>query len=267
MNKSFIIRPISIIKNVSDMKDSYLLLLFAVVFVFTSCTNSSEKKVVTVPEKNISQIIVQGNENGHEYSYRYTLDYDDLGRIVSAEPDHADIFGVTRCEYGNNAFRIYKGDSGISCLLNDKGFIKSAEDDYFDELLVGKMSYNANNQLISIVVDTVTDQVINCVWKNNDMVELNLMGEKIDFLYTEFENKNRLGFLMTIDKENCTIVFPYYKLLGEPSKHLPLSIGQGDERIVYDYVFDDDGYILKMSLNFELINSSKLIHYSFIYGD
>jgi len=171
--------------------------------------------------KNISKIYVQ---NG-EHNYQYSLNYDSQNRITKIVPDHSEIFGITNLEYGTNTFRISKGDIFVSCLLNEHGYIDVAEDGDFPVSLVGNMYYNETGQLSYIGYG---DEKILLNWENDDMVYMSFQDELIDIKYTTLENKNQFGLFLKIDEENCTPVFPYYTLLGKPTKHLPESVGQGE---------------------------------------
>lgn len=243
----------------NKMKIQKLIIFLLSGGLFAACTNSLKNLQVTVPEKKIVQILVQGNED--EYKYHYILEYDEKGRITKVEPDYPEIFGTFFCEYSTDAFRMGKGDIHVSGSLNEQGYIQSAEDFAFEEMFVGNMTYNNKGQLISIQHPEAEE--ITFTWKNDDMVQLNVMDKQINIAYTSLENKNNLGFLLTIDKENCTPVFPYYTLLGKPSKHLPQSIRQGEQVVNYQYTTDNDGYIKEMTMIYS--DNSKTIRYSFVY--
>ncbi|HHX70122.1 MAG TPA: hypothetical protein GX708_18990, partial [Gallicola sp.] len=73
-----------------------------------------------LPTKNITKITVQDTE----FTYQYTINYDSQNRIIKIVPDHSEIFGITRIEYGTNTFRISKGDIFVSCSLNEHGYIE-----------------------------------------------------------------------------------------------------------------------------------------------
>ena len=242
-----------------------LFIPIVLVAIFISCTNMSAKTEVIVPEKKIIQIIVQTNKDGYEYSYIFTLEYDEKGRIRKIEPNHPNDFGITRFDYGSNTFSMRKGDTYISSLLNEEGDIQSSEDFDYEEMLVGNMTYNNKRQLISIQHPEAGELIF--TWVNDDMVQLNLMDEQLNIVYTSLENKNNLGILLTIDKENCTPVFPYYMRLGKPSKHLPHSIGQGEQKITYQYKLNDDGYINEITMVYphEMVSVGKNVHYKFVY--
>jgi hypothetical protein len=92
---------------------------------------------------------------------------------------------------------------------------------------------------------------------------MNVQEEQIDLTYTEIENKNQFGLLLKIEEENCTPVFPYYSLLGKATKHLPASIGQGEEKISYNYKIDEDGFVTEITMIYP--NNSKTVFYRFAY--
>src|SRR5690554_5041688 len=206
--------------------------------------------------KNISKIYVQ---NG-EHNYQYSLNYDSQNRITKIVPDHSEIFGITNLEYGTNTFRISKGDIFVSCLLNEHGYIDVAEDGDFPVSLVGNMYYNETGQLSSIGYG---DEKILLNWENDDMVYMSFQDELIDIKYTTLENKNQFGLFLKIDEENCTPVFPYYTLLGKPTKHLPESVGQGEQKVSYQYKTDKDGFVTEITMIYP--NNSKTVFYRFSY--
>lgn len=248
------------------MKVQNSIIVLIIMALFASCTNTAQKPKefvsgAVVTEKKISQIIVQGEDGKHKYKYHYTLEYDEKGRVLKIEPDHSDIFGTFYCEYDDDMFRMGKGDMYVTGSLNEEGFVESAgEYDFLEELLVGKMKYNNKGQLVSLSNSDM--EKVSFTWSDDNMVRLNVMDEQINFVYTSLENKNKFGFLLLIDKENCTPVYPYYMLLGTPSKNLPQSIGQGDSAINYRYKQDEDGYINEMTL---IYPDSRLTSYTFVY--
>jgi hypothetical protein len=206
--------------------------------------------------KNISKIYVQ---NG-EHNYQYSLNYDSQNRITKIVPDHSEIFGITNLEYGLNSFRISKGDTFVSCSLNKKGYIKVVEDGDFSSSMFGNMFYNEKGQLASI---EYMNEELFFTWENDNMVEINIEDEQIYVTYTTLENKNQFGLLLKIEEENCTPVFPYYSLLGKATKHLPASIGQGEEKISYNYKIDEDGFVTEITMIYP--NNSKTVFYRFSY--
>jgi len=181
-----------------------------------------------VTTKRITKITVQGEE----YTYNYTLSYDAQGRITKVVPDNSEIFGITKCEYTKKTFRIYKNDIFVSCSLNKHGYIINSKDGDFPIMLIGDIYYNEKGQLLSI---RNGDEKMLFKWENGDMVKINFENEQINVSYTSLENKNQFGLFLKIEEENCTPVFPYYSLLGKATRHLPASIGQGEEKISYNY--------------------------------
>ena len=249
------------------MKVQNSIIVLIIVILFASCSNSAQKAKdlasdTVAPIKKISQILVEGNNGEHKYKYHYTLDYDEKGRVIKIEPENSEIFGTFYCEYDNNMFKMGKGDIYITGSLNKEGFVKSAgEDDLLEELLIGKMKYNNKGQLVSLSNSDM--EKIDFAWSDDNMVRLKVMDEQVDFIYTSLENKNKFGFMLMIDKENCTPIYPYYMLLGTPSKNLPESIGQGDSAVHYKYKLDEDGYIKDMTL---IYPDNRSTSYTFIYS-
>lgn len=210
----------------------------------------------TGPVKKISTITVQSEG----YTYNYTLSYDSLGQITKVVPDNSEIYGITRIEYGTNTFRISKGDIFVSCSLNEHGYIEVAKDGDFPVSLVGNMFYNEKGQLSSIE-DGDENLLFN--WENNDMMQMSFQDEQIDVSYTTLENKNQFGLFLKIDEENCTPVFPYYMLLGKATQHLPESVGQGEQKVSYQYKTDKDGFVTEITMIYP--NNSKTVFYRFTY--
>lgn len=209
-----------------------------------------------LPTKNITKITAQSGE----HNYHYTLNYDSQNRIIKIVPDHSEIFGITRIEYGTNTFRISKGDIFVSCSLNEHGYIEVAKDGDFPVSLVGNMFYNEKGQLSSIE-DGDENLLFN--WENNDMMQMSFQDEQIDVSYTTLENKNQFGLFLKIDEENCTPVFPYYMLLGKATQHLPESVGQGEQKVSYQYKTDKDGFVTEITMIYP--NNSKTVFYRFTY--
>jgi hypothetical protein len=206
--------------------------------------------------KNITKITVQSGEQ----NYHYTLNYDSQNRITKIVPDQSEIFGITNLEYGTNSFRISKGDTFVSCSLNEQGYIKVSEDGDFPVSMIGNMFYNEKGQLASI--DYMNEELF-FTWENDNMVKINIEDEQIDVTYTTLENKNQFGLLLKIEEENCTPVFPYYSPLGKATRHLPASIGQGEEKISYNYKIDEDGFVTEIAMIYP--NNSKTVFYRFAY--
>ena len=209
-----------------------------------------------VTTKRITKITVQGEE----YTYNYTLSYDAQGRITKVVPDNSEIFGITKCEYTKKTFRIYKNDIFVSCSLNKHGYIINSKDGDFPIMLIGDIYYNEKGQLLSI---RNGDEKMLFKWENGDMVKINFENEQINVSYTSLENKNQFGLFLKIEEENCTPVFPYYSLLGKATRHLPASIGQGEEKISYNYKIDEDGFVTEITMIYP--NNSKTVFYRFSY--
>lgn len=222
-----------------------LVLLFATTIYATNVTT-----------KKVTEITVQDTE----YTYQYTINYDSQNRITRIVPDHSEIFGITNFEYGLNSFRISKGDTFVSCSLNEQGYIKVSEDGDFPVSMIGNMFYNKKGQLSSI---DYGDEKLLITWKNDNMVKMSLYDEQIYATYTTIENKNQFGLFLKIDEVNCTPVFPYYMLLGKATKHLPASVGQGGWEISYQYKIDKDGFVTEIAMIYP--NNSKTVFYRFAY--
>ncbi|HOV35170.1 MAG TPA: DUF4595 domain-containing protein [Dysgonamonadaceae bacterium] len=183
-----------------------------------------------------------------------------MNRISEIISDNPEIFGITKLEYATNTFRIGKGDMYVSGSLNEQGYIDIAEDGDFPVLLVGNMFYNEKGLLSSI--ENGNEKML-FTWKNDDMVQMNFQDEQIDVTYTTFENKNRFGLFLKIDEDNCTPVFPYYTLLGKATQHLPASVGQGEQKISYQYKIDKDGFVTEIAMIYP--DNGKTVFYRFAY--
>lgn len=226
-------------------------LIFLSISLFIATTSA-----INIPAKKISKITVQGED----YTFNYTLDYDSQNRITKIVPDHSEIFGITNLEYGTNSFRISKGDTFVSCSLNEQGYIKVSEDGDFPVSMIGNMFYNKIGQLSFI---DYGDEKLLFTWENDNMVKMSLYDEQIYATYTTLENKNQFGLFLKIDEVNCTAIFPYYMLLGKATKHLPASIGQGGWEISYQYKIDKDGFVTEIAMIYP--NNSKTVFYRFAY--
>jgi hypothetical protein len=206
--------------------------------------------------KQITKITVQSPD----YTYNYTLSYDFQNSVIKIVPDNSEIFGITHIEYATNTFRIGKGDMYVSGSLNEQGYIDIAKDGNFPVLLVGNMFYNEKGLLSSI--ENGNEKML-FTWKNDDMVQMNFQDEQIDVTYTTFENKNQFGLFLKIDEDNCTPVFPYYMLLGKATQHLPASVGQGEQKISYQYKTDKDGFVTEIAMIYP--DNGKTVFYRFAY--
>jgi hypothetical protein len=122
------------------------------------------------------------------------------------------------------------------------------------------MFYNEKGQLSSI--ENENGKIL-FTWKNDDMVQMNYEGQQIDVTYTTLENKNKFGLFLKIDDINCTLVYPYYARLGKATKHLPASIGQGEQKISYQYKTDNEGFVIEIAMIYP--NNSKTVFYRFAY--
>jgi hypothetical protein len=228
---------------------SIMLILFGLLFATSTFAENTLLKQIT-------KITVQSVD----YTYNYTLSYDFQNRIIKIVPDNSEIFGITYIEYATNTFRISKGDIYVSGSLNEQGYIDIAEDGDFPVLLVGNMFYNDKGQLSSI--ENGNEKML-FTWKNDDMVQMNFQDEQINVTYTTFENKNQFGLFLKIDEDNCTPVFPYYTLLGKATQHLPASVGQGEQKISYQYKTDKDGFVTEIAMIYP--DNGKTVFYRFAY--
>ena len=224
-------------------------ILFGLLFATSTFAENAQLKQIT-------KITVQSAD----YTYNYTLSYDSQNRIIKIVPDNSEIFGITHIEYATNTFRIGKGDMYVSGSLNEQGYIDIAEDGNFPVLLVGNMFYNEKGLLSSI--ENGNEKML-FTWKNDDMVQMNFQDEQIDVTYTTFENKNQFGLFLKIDEDNCTPVFPYYTLLGKATQHLPASVGQGEQKISYQYKTDKDGFVTEIAMIYP--DNGKTVFYRFAY--
>lgn len=228
---------------------SIMLILFGLLFATSTFAENTLLKQIT-------KITVQSVD----YTYNYTLSYDFQNRIIKIVPDNSEIFGITHIEYATNTFRIGKGDMYVSGSLNEQGYIDIAEDGDFPVLLVGNMFYNEKGLLSSI--ENGNEKML-FTWINDDMVQMNFQDEQIDVTYTTFENKNQFGLFLKIDEDNCTPVFPYYMLLGKATQHLPASVGQGEQKISYQYKTDKDGFVTEIAMIYP--DNGKTVFYRFAY--
>lgn len=228
---------------------SIMLILFGLLFATSTFAENALLKQIT-------KITVQSAD----YTYNYTLSYDFQNRVIKIVPDNSEIFGITHIEYATNTFRIGKGDMYVSGSLNEQGYIDIAEDGDFPVLLIGNMFYNEKGLLSSI--ENGNEKML-FTWKNDDMVQMNFQDEQIDVTYTTFENKNQFGLFLKIDEDNCTPVFPYYTLLGKATQHLPASVGQGEQKISYQYKIDKDGFVTEIAMIYP--DNGKTVFYRFAY--
>ncbi|MFZ6038800.1 MAG: hypothetical protein ACOYU1_11315 [Bacteroidota bacterium] len=226
-----------------------MLILFGLLFATSTFAENALLKQIT-------KITVQSAD----YTYNYTLSYDFQNRVIKIVPDNSEIFGITHIEYATNTFRIGKGDMYVSGSLNEQGYIDIAEDGDFPVLLIGNMFYNEKGLLSSI--ENGNEKML-FTWKNDDMVQMNFQDEQIDVTYTTFENKNQFGLFLKIDEDNCTPVFPYYTLLGKATQHLPASVGQGEQKISYQYKIDKDGFVTEIAMIYP--DNGKTVFYRFAY--
>ena len=229
------------------METHKLISILIIGLLFASCTNTNTQ--INVPEKRISQIYVQSS-NGFEC--KYTLEYDEKGRISKMESDNKGNIETILCEYNKKSFRIGE----IFCKQNKQGYIHSSEVLEYAEAFAGKMEYDKNGRLVSI--DNPYAGEISFKWIDDDMVLMGMGTMRTDVVYTSLENKNNLGLLMTLGH---TSLFPYYLLLGKPTKHLPESMAEG--LITFQYKMDADGYVEEILESQPHDNS--MMHYRFSY--
>ena len=254
------------------MKSIKLFTLIALTAFFAACTNKSTSPQTIVSEKKIVQILVEANIGEVKETYSYTLKHDEKGRITKAVPDHPEIFGFVGFEYGANTLGLNIGESVIlTSLLNEDGYIISSEGDAYpfimEEFSIGHMVYNDKGQLETIGHPDYGVE-IGFLWKGDNMVRMESEAEHIDFTYTQLENKNNFGLLLRIDEMNRKLVFPFYSLLGKPTKHLPETIGDDEGNVTFQYKLDDNGYIEEMAMvvyQDGTISSYELGRYKFVY--
>jgi hypothetical protein len=95
------------------------------------------------------------------------------------------------------------------------------------------------------------------------MVQINFQDQQINVTYTTLENKNKFGLFLKIDEDNCTLVFPFYTLLGKATKHLPATVKQGEQKISYQYKTDKDGFVTEIAMIYP--DNSNTVFYKFAY--
>ncbi len=247
------------------MKLSQITFIFlSLVLLFSSCNlDTHTENIDTTPQKRISQIYFSNSWKGYEATF--TVDYDNMGRVIKVEPDNFDHFMTTTCEYNGNMFRIgeYTG------MLNHQGYIKHAEGVTPHTFLLTDLDYNDKGELISKTNDwgTFTQK-----WKNGNMIEDRYTFNKRSYAtYTEYENKagfaEAFSFFGGIEysDQKWFAVFPFYMLLGKPSKNLPEKIGGKKNNYKFSYVLDDDGYVKAMVVTYPFLNG--LDYYRFEYED
>ena len=171
--------------------------------------------------------------------------------------DHSEIFGITRIEYGTNTFRISKGDILFSCSLNEHGYWVAKDGDFLFHWL--EICFTARGNYHPLKMETR----ICCLIGKQRYDANEFQDEQIDVSYTTLENKNQFGLFLKIDEENCTPVFPYYMLLGKATQHLPESVGQGEQKVSYQYKTDKDGFVTEIAMIYP--NNSKTVFYRFTY--
>lgn len=131
--------------------------------------------------------------------------------------------------------------------------------------LMGTTVYNDKGQLETIKYPGY-EVKMDFLWKDDNMVQLNIEDEQIDFTYTGLENKNNFGFLLRIDEFHFRLVFPFYSLLGKPTKHLPESIEQEGRGSTYQYKLDEEGFIDEMTIIYpDGVAGGKEVRYKFVY--
>ena len=229
------------------------------VVILAGCNNANN----SVPSKKITEITVQSTDDGG-LSYGYKIHYDEQDRITKIVPDNSEKFGITEVEYGEGTFKIGKEDNYTSCLLNADGYISDTEEDNFIATFRGSMHYNDKGQLRSIQLSEVNEMLFE--WKDGNMIESNLEDQKTIFTYTDIENKNNFSFVLRIDGENFSAVFPYFERLGKPTKHLVASAEQGGYGAKYEYKTDAEGFVdeLKMIYSTNGVEDSNFT-YKFVY--
>ena len=240
--------------------NSIKLFSLVLLMLLASCKNADN----SIMSKKITKITVQSVDEVN-FTYHYKVYYDDQNRITKIEPDHTEIFGITYIEYGEGTFKIGKEDLYTSCLLNDDGYISDTEEDNFIDLFPGSMKYNKKGQLESIQFSEA--QEILFKWKDGNMEESNFENQKTVFTYTNLENKNNFSFLLRIDGENCSPVFPYFELLGKPTRHLVASVEQSGDGVKYEYKTDADGFVEELTMVYSAngIENISTVKYNFLY--
>jgi hypothetical protein len=273
-----------------EMKIVQLFIFFISILLFSACTNSPQKKIIpetAILEKRVSQIFVEGfksrlvEKNTVKYDIRittkYTVEYDEKGRITKMIPDNPEDFKTFFAEYDEDTFSMrdmsgyqktnyfYAPDKNtsdiediISGSLNENGYVQSSKHtDAFMKLYIGDMTYNDKGQLISLL--SFDSGKISFKWKDDDIIRFKMLGKWTRIAYTSLENKNRFGFML----ETGSPIDPYSMLLGKPSKYLPESMGKGEYRINYQYTMDEDGYVKEMAET--SLYRGVTTRYSFVY--
>lgn len=249
------------------MKPIKLFTLIALAVILIACTNKSTSPQVIVSEKKIVQISVEVKESGHEETYSYALEHDEKGRITKAIPENPETYSIVSFEYGTNTFRFKIGKSVLlTSLLNKDGYILSSEGDIdpfiLEEFAIGHMVYNDKGQLVTIGHPDYEEKMY-FLWKDDNMVQFGDEEEHVYFTYTQIENKNNFSFMLRIDEDYRKLVFPFYSLIGKPTKHLPESMGQGEVKITYQYKTDKDGFVTEIVIIYP--DNSKTVYYRFTY--
>ena len=218
-------------------------------FLLASCSNNSKNNCefsdkTEGPQKRLSQLIV--NSRNDWGIVKFSIEYDEQGRIVKVDSDRSDKFMTLVCDYNDNFFRIgeYTG------ILNDDGYVYFSNHPLIEEEeFVGNFVYNNKGQLAHIHNSIIGK--VSFKWKNDNLIQRKVSGYKTYYYYTSIEDKAKLGFihgfLGSLSYENTIVPnFPYYMLLGEHSKCLPSAIGAKRVNHKMSYILDDEGYVEEM---------------------
>lgn len=221
---------------------------------FTSCSNDDGlspdgKRLVS----KIKSYYYNEDYEEEEEGDGYIFSYDKSGRITAVEWRFwEDKQYVERWTYSVTGKKLtvkegWNDDEEAeerTFVLNDKGFVVSEEREDEGNIITYTYYYDAEDYLTRVKGVSNNDDhrwVENYVWNDGDLVG----NDGYRYTYYDKENKANIDLLWICKEEPPLFSLGY---LGKMNKHLCRSrTYDGDYTYRYDYSFDKDGYVTKIT--------------------
>jgi len=231
------------LKNTMAKKNFHLMtcLFTALTLFFVSCDKDDNKQSNGANSKRIAKltkVLSPGTED--ESTFQSVYEYDNMGRIVKTD----NIFETTYYSYLADKIIVETTYRTDILKLNDNGLVS--------KINMGPMniecSYNNKNELIKQIN---AGGILDYNWNNGNIVNFKVDSEgngisNYNVTYTNYKNREQLTINLGTFSPNI-----FKGIYGVGTKNLPASVTSDVRKLTYEYEFDKDGDITKMTIKEE----------------
>ena len=229
-------------------KKFYLMtcLFTALTLFFVSCDKDDNKQGNGANSKRIAKLTeVQNPGTEDESTHQMVYEYDNMGRVVKALIEDLDkTSDVTYYSYSADKIIVETTYRTDILKLNDNGLVS--------KINMGPMniecSYNNKNELIKQIN---AGGILDYNWNNGNIVNFKVDSEgngisNYNVTYTNYKNREQLTINLGTFSPNI-----FKGIYGVGTKNLPASVTSDVRKLTYEYEFDKDGDITKMTIKEE----------------